>query len=327
MPALLPYGENIINLSYAEAREFVFRYSSMEFNLGNIIAENEDLALCNDQAEFEVLPGIFLEITAGRCGLLSRLRRRNLTDDTRVSVTVRNRRWHCSQSRHIGNTVGGRDSFTYASSTQLQSIVASSVSIQDHCGGHCYARTLLDHSSLTDESLSSSSPVSQAGAASCTFRLISYSEAIESLLYVGKLRLICKNDPSQYCAELWKSLRNGTVAYSDLFPVHVSHNSATGATYVVDGNHRLCCTRVFGGKIGKIDAIVDTCCTPNVTDFGGHTGVDGCFSSDRFRVSSKKVMKQYYQLLHKLHLSDDEGHELLNIPFDGLFSWIDRLLR
>lgn len=327
MSALLPYGENVINLSYAEAREYVFRYSSMDFNLGNIIAENEDLALSNDQSKFEVLPGIFLETAASRCGLLSRLRRRKLTDDTRVFITVRNRRWHCSQSRHIGNTAGGRDSFTYVSSTQLQPIVASSVPIQDHCGGHCYARTLLDRSSLTDESLSSSSSVFQAGATTLTFRLISYSEAIESLLCAGRLRSICEKDPSQYCAELWKSLRNGTVAYSDLSPVHVSHNSATGVTCVIDGNHRLCCTRVFGGKNGKIDAIVDTCCGPNITDFVGHTGGDGCFSSGRFRVSSKKVMKQYYQLLHKLHLSDDEGHELLNIPFDGLFCWIDRLLR
>ena len=50
MPTLLPYGET---------KEYVFRFSSTSFNLGDIINEDEALALCNDQTEFEELPSIF----------------------------------------------------------------------------------------------------------------------------------------------------------------------------------------------------------------------------------------------------------------------------
>ena len=187
--------------------------------------------------------------------------------------------------------------------------------------------TLLDSCGLAKESSLISSCKSKAGDSSCRFRLISYSEAIESLLCTAKLRSICEKDPSRYCAALWKSLKNGTAANSNLCPVRVSHNGATGVTRILDGNHGLCRTRVFGCKNGEIDAIVDTCDSPGDTNFSGHIGGESYFSSRRFQVSSKTVMKRYHQFLDNLLLTEDEGHELLNVPFDSLFCWIDRFLR
>ena len=326
MPELLPYGENVVSLSYGEARECVFRFSSMDFNLGAIVDENEDLALRNDQVESEVLPGIFLKVAGCRPSLLPRLRRRKLMSGTRISISVRNRRWHCSRTRQYDNVAGCYYSFSYESSIHLQPIVASSVPIQNHLGAHCCVRILLDSCGLTDESLPYYLPDSQAGNSSCRFRLISYSEAIESLLRARKLRAICEKDPSRYCVALWESLKNGTVANSDLFPVHVSHNSDTGVTCVIDGNHRLCCTRVFGGKNGKIHAMVDTCSTSSDTDFDDHIEGEGCFSTRRFRVSSMAVMRLYFQLLHNLHLDHDEGGALLDASFESLPCWIDGFL-
>ena len=287
----------------------------------DIINENEALALCKDQAEFEVLPGVYLEVAVDRFGLLSKLRRRKLTDGTRISISVRNRRWHCSSVNK------GDDSFKYESRSKLQPIIASSVPIQDHCGGHCYVRTLLDSSGLTDESSPPSSCESSVSDALCRFRLISYSEAIESLLRAGKLRAICEKDPSRYCVALWESLKNGTTANTELSPIRLSHNRATGITRVLDGNHRLCCTRTFGLNSEKVEAIVDAYHSPGDTDSSGFIRDEGYFSSRRFRVSSKTVMRRYFQLLNNLHLDRDEGGALLDAPFESLCCWIDGFLQ